>query len=72
MVHAFSFCLYGPETPKYYDGLLENLVLIQRYYPTWRIYVYVGSDVPQSFVERLRGTPQVAETNVIVLLEVSA
>lgn len=59
MVNAFSFCLYGPETPKYYDGLLENLVLIQHHYPTWRIYVYLGNDVPRSFGERLRGTPQV-------------
>jgi hypothetical protein len=59
MVNAFSFCLYGPETPKYYDGLVENLALIERHYPTWGIYVYIGSDVPRSFVERIRRTPQV-------------
>lgn len=67
MVSAFSFCLYGPENPRYYNGLLENLVIIQRHYPTWRVYIYIGNDVPAPFVERLRRAPQVIlrETGVV-------
>ena len=59
MVSAFSFCLYGPETPKYYTGLLENIQLINQHYPTWTIYVYAGADVPTHFLETLRSRPSV-------------
>jgi hypothetical protein len=52
-MYAFSFCLYGPFTPKYYGGLTENLKLISKYYPNWRVFVYVGTDVPESFYSTL-------------------
>jgi hypothetical protein len=45
MVNAFSFCLYGPENPYYYRGLLENIWLIGKYFPDWKVYVYLGADV---------------------------
>lgn len=48
MVNVFSFCLYGPENPYYYRGLLENIWLIGKYFPDWKVYVYLGTDVPQS------------------------
>lgn len=51
MVNAFSFCLYGPENPYYYRGLLENIWLIGKYFPEWKVYVYLGSDV----TEHMRG-----------------
>ena len=54
MVNAFSFCLYGPPCYKYYTGLAENIVLIQTYFPDWRIYVYAGADVPEYFCELLK------------------
>jgi hypothetical protein len=59
MVNVFSFCLYGPETPKYYTGLLENIQLINRYYPEWKIYVYAGDDVTDGFLATLRANPSV-------------
>lgn len=57
MVNVFSFCLFGlPRTDiegfplgPYYDGLLENIELIRKYYPTWTTYVYLGEDVSEDF-----------------------
>lgn len=57
MVNVFSFCLYGPETPKYYFGLLENIRLINSHFPDWKIYVYLGNDVPESFEHTLLANP---------------
>lgn len=53
-MYAFSFCLYNSYTPYYYDGLLENIALIQKEFPDWVIYVYIGNDVPPDFQELLR------------------
>jgi hypothetical protein len=61
MVFAFSFCLYGPENPLYYNGMLDNICLAGIYFPTWKVYVYVGSDVPEPFIERME-----ACTNVVI------
>lgn len=53
MVNAFSFCLYGPETQKYYRGLLENIFLAGKYFPTWKVYVYYAPDVTEGMVNHL-------------------
>lgn len=54
MVNVFSFCLYGPENPKYYTGLLENIYLAGKYFPNWKVYVYYGTDVTESILTTLR------------------
>lgn len=56
---AFSFCLYGPETPKYYGGMLENLRLIWTHFPEWKVFVYLGADVPTHFIAKLLHHSQV-------------
>lgn len=33
----------------YYDGLDENIRLIERHFPGWRVYVFLGADVPDWF-----------------------
>lgn len=38
---VFSFCIYGTER-NYYDGLLENIKIIQEYFPDFEIYIYKG------------------------------
>jgi hypothetical protein len=53
MVNVFSFCLYGPSNPRYYPGMLENVYLVGKYFPTWKVYVYYAPDVEQSMVNRL-------------------
>jgi hypothetical protein len=53
MVNVFSFCLYGPENPIYYQGMLENIYLAGMYFPDWKVYTYVGSDVPEEFIQRM-------------------
>jgi hypothetical protein len=50
---VFSFCLYNSYNALYYDGLLENMAMIQKYYPDWNTYVYIGNDVLPSFAERI-------------------
>jgi hypothetical protein len=61
MVCAFSFCLYNPPNGLYYTGLLENIELIQKHFPEAYTFVYIGNDVPDSFVIELR-----ARKNVIL------
>lgn len=53
MVNAFSFCLYGPENPRYYPGLLENIELAAKYFPDWKVYVYTAPDVEESMIREL-------------------
>lgn len=53
MVNAFSFCLYGPRSPRYYPGMLENVYLAGKYFPTWKVYVYYAPDVEESMVNHL-------------------
>jgi hypothetical protein len=38
---VFSFCIYGTEK-NYYEGLLENIKIIQEYFPDFEIYIYKG------------------------------
>jgi hypothetical protein len=54
MVIAVSFCIYNDYNPLYYVGLLENIELIQKHFPSMYIYVYVGNDVPDWYVIELR------------------
>ena len=61
MVNVFSFCLYNGYNALYYEGLLQNIALIQTHFPQAYTYVYIGNDVPDDFVIRLRG-----ERNVIL------
>lgn len=53
MVNAFSFCLYGGENPRYYPGMLENIELIDKYFPDWKVYVYYAPDVTTEMVAKL-------------------
>lgn len=54
MATVLSFCIYGPERPLYYRGLLENIDLAKRHFPTWKVYVYAGSDVSEDYKNVLR------------------
>lgn len=49
-----SFCLYGPENPRYYPGLLQNVELAAKHFPDWKVYVYVAPDVEPTMIETLR------------------
>ena len=40
-MNIFAFCLYGTDL-KYYLGLHENLRLINKHFPEYSIYIYVG------------------------------
>jgi hypothetical protein len=49
MVNVFSFVIYGNEK-KYTQGLLANIHLIQSKFPSWKIWIYYGSDVDNSIL----------------------
>jgi hypothetical protein len=59
MVQVFSFCLYNPPNPLYYIGLFENVAMIQKYFPTFLVYIYIGNDVPSDTCDELRKYPNV-------------
>jgi len=67
MVNVFSFCLYGPECDRYYTGMKQNVLLALKYFPDWKVYVYLGPDVDPAMVEWLRGyhTVVLRETGVL-------
>jgi len=52
---CFSFCLYGSYTEKYYQGLVENIPLIQEHYPNCEIKVYASPEA-SVFVHELNVT----------------
>lgn len=55
MVNVFSFCLYGPAQDRYYTGMKQNVLLALKYFPDWKVFVYLGPDVEPDMVEWLRG-----------------
>ncbi len=57
--NVFSFCLYGPRKPYYYDGLLENIGLIGLHFPSWKVYVYYAPDVDDAMIRQLQACTSV-------------
>lgn len=56
---VFSFCIYGPEHPKYHGDLLRNIEIITEHFPEWRIFVYVGADTTEQYIQKLTLYPNV-------------
>lgn len=67
MVNVFSFCLYGPKNDRYYVGMQQNVLLALKYFPTWKVYVYVAPDVDPEMTQWLRSyhTVVLRETEVL-------
>lgn len=59
MSYVFSFCLYGPYNPRYYDGMLQNIQLAIQYFPDWKVYIYIAPDVEPDFIQTIRYYPNV-------------
>lgn len=51
---VFSFCLYGTRD-KYCLGLIENIKIINEYFPSWKVFVYYASDVPNEILKEIQG-----------------
>lgn len=58
-LNVFSFCIYGPEQPKYHGDLLRNIDIITEHFPDWRIFIYVGADTTDSYIRTLSSYPNV-------------
>ena len=50
---CFSFCIYGTD-PKYYLGLMENVRLINEFFPEFDILVYRGKTRRDDLLECLQ------------------
>jgi hypothetical protein len=53
MVRVFSFTLFGA-ADKYCKGLLRNIELIQKEFPDFETWVYIGNDVPAHILNQLQ------------------
>jgi hypothetical protein len=49
----FSFCIYGNGL-KYYLGLVENVIVINKYYPDAYIHIYVGKNHNKEFIDKMK------------------
>jgi len=56
---VFSFCLYGPYNERYYPGMLQNLQLINKHFPDWYTFIYIGADVDAHTVSIFQTAPKV-------------
>jgi hypothetical protein len=48
---VFSYCLYGNQK-KYCLGMLKNLKQINKLFPDFIVYIYLGNDVPQEYIDQ--------------------
>lgn len=46
---VFSFCIFG-SADKYLKGLLKNIEIIDTQFPDFYIYIYVGDDITDEFI----------------------
>lgn len=49
----FSFCIYGNGI-KYYLGLVENVMIINRHYPDAYIHIYIGKNHNGEFIDNMK------------------
>jgi len=49
----FSFCIYGTGK-KYYFGLVENIININKYYPDAYIHIYIGKNHNKEFIDKIK------------------
>jgi hypothetical protein len=50
---VFSYCLYGNQK-KYCLGMVRNLEQIQTLFPYYQVFIYLGNDVPQEYIDRYK------------------
>ena len=52
---VFSYCIYDYGL-KYYLGLIENIKIINKYYPDYYIYIYYGTNFLINLIEKIMVT----------------
>jgi hypothetical protein len=50
---VFSYCVYGSQK-KYCLGMVKNLEQIQRFFPGYKVVIYLGNDVPQEYIDQYK------------------
>lgn len=49
----FSYCVYGSQK-KYCLGMLKNLEQINSLFPDFKVWIYIGNDVPQEYIDKYK------------------
>ena len=49
---VFSYCIYDYDL-KYYLGLIENIKIINKYYPDYYVYIYYGTNCLVNLIEKI-------------------
>jgi hypothetical protein len=49
----FSFCIYGNGL-KYYLGLLENVIIVNKFYPDAYVHIYIGKNYNSEFIDKMK------------------
>ena len=49
----FSFCIYGNGL-KYYMGLVENVMIINKFYPDAYVHIYIGKNYNSEFINKMK------------------
>lgn len=52
-MNIFSFCLYGTDL-KYYLGMRENLKIINKFFPTYSVYIYLGKTRLEEYIDKYK------------------
>jgi hypothetical protein len=55
-MNVFTFSVYGSD-PKYCQGVVENLEEIQKRFPDFKVYLYVSTDVPYTYIAEYKKFP---------------
>ena len=50
MVNVISFCLYG-KNATYILGMKENIKLANKFFPTWKVYIYYNNTVDEKYIK---------------------
>lgn len=50
---VFSYCVFGTQK-KYCLGMVKNLEQIKHLFPDYNVFIYLGNDVPQEYVDQYK------------------
>jgi hypothetical protein len=51
--YVFSYCVFGSQE-KYCLGMLKNLQQIETLFPNYKVWIYLGNDVPIGYIEKYK------------------
>ena len=59
---VFSYCIYGSQK-KYCLGMVKNLEQIKKLFPDFKVWIYLGNDVPCEYIDQYKSFRNVTLIN---------